>query len=173
MPALPTTVVHKFGGAALADASAIANVGNLLTGEAGDARQIVVPSALQGVTNQLIEARDLAMVGDLPRARAVVAQLHERHRQVAAGVLGEQPSAEARDTLLSTIDAAFDEMQVRLAGMRGATIASPDSDAVLALGERLAAQILAGMLRQRSVLATVVDGAAVIHTDGRHGTPRL
>ena len=59
MPALPTTVGVKYGGAAMADVSAIMNVGDLLLAETGDVRQIVVPSALQGVTNQLIEARDL------------------------------------------------------------------------------------------------------------------
>ena len=169
MPVLPTTVVHKFGGAALADANAIANVGDLLIAETGDVRQLVVPSALRGVTNQLLEVRDLAAQGDLPRARAIAAQLCERHRQVAAHVLGDRASAEARDTLLTIIDAAFDALQVRLAGMRGATASSADSDAVLAVGERLAAEILSAMLRQRSVSATVVDGAAVIHTDGRHG----
>ena len=153
----------------MADANAIANVGELLIAEQGGVRQIVVPSALQGVTNQLVEMRDLASAGDLSRARAAAAQLRERHMQVASGVLGEHASAEARDMLFTTIDAAIDELQVRLAGMQGAGASNAASDAVLALGERLAAQILAAMLRQRSVTATVIDGAAVIHTDGRHG----
>ncbi|CAN5298789.1 bifunctional aspartate kinase/homoserine dehydrogenase I [soil metagenome] len=170
MSPLPTTVVvHKFGGAALADADAIANVGDLLVAQMGDVRQIVVPSALQGVTNQLIEARDVAAAGDLPRARAIAEQLRERHKRVAMGVLGGHATSEARDRLLTTIDAAFDGLHVQLSGMQGADSGSAISDAVLAHGERLAAQILSAMLRQRSVATTVVDGTAVIHTDGRHG----
>jgi aspartokinase/homoserine dehydrogenase 1 len=169
MPPLPTTVVHKFGGAALADASAIMNVGDLLIAETGDVRQVVVVSALQGVTNQLIEARDLASAGALPAARDIVAQLRERHRQVASGVLGVRAAAEEHDALLMPIDAAFDELRLQLAMMRGAEASSAASDAILAHGERLAAQILSAMLQQRLVAATVIDGTAVIHTDGRHG----
>lgn len=170
MSSLPATVVvHKFGGAALADAAAIANVGDLLVAQSAELRQIVVPSALQGVTNHLIEARDFAAASDLPRARALAEQLRERHHRVATGVLGATTTPEARDTLRTTIDVAFDELHVQLAAMQGADSTSPVSDAVLAHGERLAAQILAAMLRQRSVAAMVVDGAAVIHTDGRHG----
>jgi len=170
MPPPPTTVVvHKFGGAALADAKAIVNVGDLLIAQSSELRQVVVPSALQGVTNQLIEARDLAASGDLPAARAMAEQLRERHRHVAHGVLGAGATAEARDRLLTTIDAAFDELHVQLGAMHGLDSTSPTSDAVLAHGERLAAQILCAMLRQRSVPSVVIDGVAVVHTDSRHG----
>src|SRR4051812_16666660 len=105
MSSLQTSVVvHKFGGAAMADAKAIVNVGDLLIDEKGVTRQIVVTSALQGVTNQLIDARDLAASGALPRARALAEQIRERHRDVALGVLGDGASTELRDTLLTAID---------------------------------------------------------------------
>lgn len=168
-PPLTTIVIHKFGGAALANAVAISNVGDLLIAESSELRLVVVPSALQGVTNQLIEARDVAAAGDLPAARAITEQLRARHRDVARGALGADASAEACDTLVTTIDGAFDELLIPLREMQGLDDGSAESDAILALGERLAAQILCAMLRQRSVPAVVIDGAALIHTDGRHG----
>ena len=54
-----TIAVHKFGGAALANAAAITNVGDILAESAGQAR-LVVTSALQGVTNALLAAMGYA-----------------------------------------------------------------------------------------------------------------
>ena len=170
MPLPPTTVVvHKFGGAALADARAILNVGDLIIAQAGEVRQVVVPSALQGVTNQLIAARALATAGELPAAREIAEQLRDRHRRVAHGILGTTAAAESRDQLLAAIDAAFDALHVQLGTRHGQEDMSAASDAALAYGERLAAQILCAMLRHREVPTVVIDGTAVVHTDGRHG----
>jgi len=170
MSPLPTAVVvHKFGGAALANAGAIANVGHLLHSEDGAVRQLVVVSALLGVTNQLIAARDQAVAGNLAGARIIAEQLRARHREVAHAVVDADASAELRDTLLTTVDATFDELNVQLGTLGNAIAASAASDAVLAHGERLGAQIVCAMLRQQAISCLVVDGAAVVHTDGRHG----
>ena len=163
-------VVHKFGGAALADANAIANVGALLAGEAQPTRRVIVTSALQGVTNQLIAATTHASTGDAIQARAIQRQLRERHHEVARGVLGEHTRPDARDVLFSTIDAACDALDVQLdAAGKGKVMDGALSDAILAHGERLAAQIVCAMLVSRGIASTVVDATQLIETDGRHG----
>ena len=49
-----SVVVHKFGGAALADAGAIASVVRLLALDRTGTRRVVAASALQGVTDALV-----------------------------------------------------------------------------------------------------------------------
>ena len=55
-------VVHKFGGAALADAAAIGVVAALLAGEEGAGKRVVVTSALRDVTNASARGRSVQRV---------------------------------------------------------------------------------------------------------------
>ncbi len=163
-------VVHKFGGAALADAAAVTNVGTLLVADASPPRRVIVTSALQGVTNLLIAATSHASNGDANAARVISRQLRERHLEVARGVLGDRTHPDARDVLLATIDAACDELDVQLdAAGKGVETDAALEDAILSHGERLAAQIVCAMLVSRDVASVVIDGAQLIETDGRHG----
>lgn len=158
--------IHKFGGAALADAAAIHNVGAILAAAAGQAR-VVVTSALQGVTNALVRAVQHASTGELDAARAILGELRARHLAVAAG-LGTSDSASA--TLAAHITTACTELDAQLAAIADGTKASEArSDAVLAHGERLAAQIVRRMLQRQNVPAEVIDGAMLVQTDHRHG----
>jgi aspartokinase/homoserine dehydrogenase 1 len=159
--------VHKFGGAALADAAAIRNVGVILADGADQAR-VVVTSALQGVTNALVRAVQHAAAGEMEAARGIVKELRARHLAVAAGIAS--PSAPESAVLAAHISTACDELDAQLGavvGKSGAGVAL--SDAVLAHGERLAAQIVRQMLDGRGIPSVVVDGASLVQTDHRHG----
>lgn len=161
-------VVHKFGGAALADAAAITNVGTLLLAEPRGGC-VVVTSALLGVTNALIEATQHAMAGD-DRAREITERLRARHVEVARALTADAAFTEAREALGAAIDADHDVLaqQLRaLTAQRSDTLALVD--AVLAHGERLAASIVCRMLVTRGLHSTVVDATLLIATDGRHG----
>src|SRR5258708_33242788 len=82
-PAKRDIVVHKFGGAALADARAIAAVARLLHTERATHERVIVCSALQGVTDALLDAIGLAADGDVKWALDVATELRERHLTVA------------------------------------------------------------------------------------------
>lgn len=171
MSSTSIVVVHKFGGAALADAAAIANVGALLAADHTPPRRVIVTSALQGVTNQLLAATELASDGNANGARVLSRQLRDRHHAVAAGVLGDDVRPDARDVLLAAIDAACDELDVQLdAAGKSALPDAALGDAILSHGERLAAQIVCAKLVSLGVASRVVDGAKLIETDGRHGS---
>jgi aspartokinase/homoserine dehydrogenase 1 len=165
----PRIVVHKFGGAALADAQAITNVGTLLALEPVNQRRLVVTSALQGVTNQLIAAIRIATADNGVTAEGVVGQVRERHLNVARGVLGPS-STFASKQLESSLNSACDELdeQLRSLGTANAPVGQL-SDTILAFGERAAARIVCVMLAERGIPAVVVDGVNLIHTDGRYG----
>ena len=168
-PSTSPVVVHKFGGAALADAAAIANVGTLLAADATAPRRLVVTSALQGVTNQLLAAIAHATAGDVTAARAIVGGLLARHLEVARGVLAAGADSEMRNSLPTSINAAFDELFAQIDAMHLAEGREALSDAILAHGERLAARIVCAMLMGRGLECVVVDGSALVQTDGRHG----
>src|SRR5450759_4304700 len=89
-PATHPIAIHKFGGAALAGASAIAHVGALLA-KPSDERRVVVTSALQGVTDSLLRAVHCATEGNSRDADTIARELTQRHASVAdALVAGEE-----------------------------------------------------------------------------------
>jgi aspartokinase/homoserine dehydrogenase 1 len=164
----PEIVVHKFGGAALADADAIRAVGELLVSNtAGGGRRAVVTSALLGVTNTLLQAIAHATARDAPRADAVVAELTKRHEDVAAALLSS--GGRELEAIGKIIAEHGDALRTALRDILDAKNEAAASDAVQAYGERTAAAIVAAHLRERGVAASVVDGADVVATDARHG----
>ena len=162
-------VVHKFGGAALANAAAIANVGTILLAEPDTSLRVVVTSALEGVTNQLLSVIAATRAGNDEAARAIINALRARHLDVGNEVLVGDEQSVARAALNRSINSSCDALGRQVADV---TVDDPDgalSDAILAHGERMAARIVCEMLVARGTPSVVVDGALLIQTDGRHG----
>lgn len=168
MPSTSPVFVHKFGGAALADAAAIRNVGALLTSMTGEAHRVVVTSALQGVTDALLALTLLARARD-EAARRGARGLRERHAHVARELFapaGDEPLLEG---LLGAIDADCDGLDEELAAVADGGETPALGDAILAHGERLAARIVNALLEHLGMRSEVVDAVGLIATDGRHG----
>ncbi len=166
-PYKSSTIVHKFGGAALADAAAITNVGNLLAADTASRRRIVVTSALFGMTNQLLKAIEMA-AADVTTISACVEAVRERHHTVITQLFHDAPEtiAALTATLAGTCETLTSQLHAvaQVDGRRDEL-----SDAIVAHGERLAAQIVMAMLQRRGIASAVVDGTALIVADGRHG----
>lgn len=81
-------VAYKFGGSSLANAERIRHVAAILKSREPQ-RQVVVVSAMQGVTNALIELTRLAAAGD-GHWRTQLAALGQRHRDAAEALLGDR-----------------------------------------------------------------------------------
>jgi aspartokinase len=73
--------VWKFGGASLADATAIARAASLIAAHPGPL--VVVCSAMAGVTDQLLAGARQAVAGDERASARTAAALLARHRKVA------------------------------------------------------------------------------------------
>src|SRR5688500_20236326 len=73
-------VVHKFGGAALADAGAIASVVRLLALDRTGTRRVVAASALMGVTDALVQLTTTAAGGVIVAALAAARDVCARHQ---------------------------------------------------------------------------------------------
>ena len=163
-------LVMKFGGNALGTADALKQVLAIATREARNwQRLLLVVSALDGVTDMLLEAAQLAQI-DNPRGyRRIAANLRSRH----LALVDDLPlDATARSALAADIDQLLSQMLdycVRIAKDLNDELPPGASDAVAAVGERMSARIIAAMLRQQGIRGASVDGADIIITDAVHG----
>ena len=152
--------VHKFGGAALANADAIRAVVNILAGTSGE--RVVVTSALAGVTDILLNIARAAAKGDLAAAHAQADALLERHMSVAKSI------DSAATPTLTYIDESFKELHKLAENVAQARdLTAQMSDLIISRGERLAARIVADALRVEKMSACVVDATEFLHSDGR------
>ena len=161
-----STIVHKFGGAALADADAIRHAARIVA--AGATRgTVVVASAMSGVTDALLEIATLAR-SDRSGAKAASKRLRKRHVDTAAD-LGLRP--ELLPPLTEAIDSEFGDLATLCdaIAVSGGPPSPATTDAILARGERASAQLLVAALGAADVRAEVVDATLVVHADARHG----
>jgi len=168
--------VHKFGGAALADAAAILRAAEIVRVHR-TTPSVVVASALAGVTDALLALVRDAEQGNQRSTEAAIGALRERHRQVLRDLL-TTPSRDGNRSWSSTLveteeqclDTSFRSLANQLAEIaeaREATAAA--TDVVLSFGERASARFVAAAVTTMGLLSQLVDGTDVIRTDGRFG----
>lgn len=154
--------VLKFGGSSLATRERLDAVAGIVLDAAGRGPVIVVVSAFQGVTNQLLECAHLAEADD-PAVDVLYRKIVRRHRAAVSRIPG--PGAQRTRT---EIDRLLAELREVLRGIRLLRDAHPRSrDMAASFGERLAATILAARL-DRAHPAAAVDARGLIVTDDRH-----
>ncbi|MCY3833588.1 MAG: aspartate kinase [Chloroflexi bacterium] len=165
-----TTLVMKFGGAALGTASGLNQVLSIIAQECRCwDRVMVVVSALDGVTDMLLDAAHYARI-DQPRGyRRIAANLRTRHLAMVDQAPLNRPD---RNTLQADIDkllsGLLDDCQA-IANKLSEELSPVHLDALVAVGERLSARIIAALLRQKGIRAVAVDGTDLLVTDEVHG----
>jgi bifunctional aspartokinase / homoserine dehydrogenase 1 len=141
--------VHKFGGASLATAEAMAHaVSIVLAHRPGP--MVVVVSALAGVTDALL---------DIAASRGDVRGLRRKHLGVARALF----TGARRKDLIRFVDEAFDELKVPRKLTPGTT------DDILARGEQLSARLFAAALEQAGCPVEYVSAVDLIVTDDTFG----
>jgi aspartokinase/homoserine dehydrogenase 1 len=157
-------VVFKFGGAALADASAIRVVLDIIRAErAKRIPVVVVVSALAGITDSLLDLAAHAERGDEAGARRIADTMASRHRTIATALL----TGDVRRDIVRGIDDSFRECFELARGLAVLRELTPRTrDYIVARGERLSAGLVAAALGAR---AKLVDATELIHTDGKFG----
>lgn len=149
-------IAHKFGGSSVADASRYQSVARLLAGR-DDQAQVVVVSAMQGVTDALIALTRAAATSD-PQWPAQLQALRQRHAETASALLGAGAAEFA-----ATLDAAFAELANLLRAIE--TLASQPVEAldlISGLGEVWSAQLLAAHFRALGEEAEFLDARLVL-----------
>ena len=165
-----STLVMKFGGASVGTATGLAQVLKIIARETEQwDRLLVVVSALDGVTDMLLDAAHLARIANQRGYRRIAANLRSRHFAIMKELTLDRPE---RDTLEADIDRLLSEMLDHcrhIAESLNVELSPLSSDAVVAVGERLSARIIAALLRQNGSRSAAVDGTDVLVTDDVFG----
>src|SRR2546428_7607859 len=152
--------VLKFGGSSLATPDRIRNVGRIVRTTVNGTSAVIVVSAFQGVTNQLLPCAHLAERRD-PACDQAYDRIAARHRSAVASLLGRQQGRRVR----ALVDAQLGELRDALHGIRLLGHCPPAAlDVAASFGERLSALIVSAYLN-RSRRTQFVDARQFVTTD--------
>lgn len=171
-----STLIMKFGGSSVGMTMGLTQVLSIVLYEQEHwDRVLLVVSALEGVTDALIEASRLAQLNNRRAYRRIVANIRMRHLALVEHLpLG----ANERSALQADIDRLLFDMLAQcqtLADNEDDEAQSEAIDSIIGVGERLSARIVAGLLRQNNLRGVAIDATDLIITDNvyGHATPNL
>jgi aspartokinase/homoserine dehydrogenase 1 len=150
------TTAHKFGGSSLADAVRIAAVVDILV--ARDEAQVVVVSAMRGVTDALIALTHLAATAEQESWQPKACELQQAHLTAAATLLGTDVGLISEQLALG-----FAELHELLHAQSLIGAVSPDLLRLISgLGEIWSAQLVDAALRARGADSQWLDARKVL-----------
>ncbi len=148
-------IAHKFGGSSVANAERIGKVADILL--ARKERQVVVVSAMQGVTDALISLVRKASTHDAGWEEDLTA-LGERHRQTAVELLGAQSGP-----MVARLEGEVAGLRALLQAQTLVGAVSNDLlELISGLGEVWSSLMLDAALRQRAAATDWLDAREVL-----------
>ena len=158
--------MHKFGGASLADSTAVRHAVEIVRRHRPEPTVVVV-SAMAGTTDALLEVAQQAGTGESRTVGSLIARLRSRHAEVARSLL---PGGRLRADALLFITDLFAELEALAQGLRLLRELTPrTTDYLVSRGERLSARLVAAALEAGGARARYVDALDLIHTDAAFG----
>ena len=163
------SIVMKFGGTSVASGENIRHVANLIANYVSqNYRVVVVVSALEGVTDKLIEAAEQVKKGNrdyIPEFKQIILK---EHLTVAKKAIENKSIREEVEQILRT---TIDELEKILTGIIYVAELTPKTkDYVLSFGERLSSPIVGGALQDLELKAQHYTGRDIgIVTDSNFG----
>jgi bifunctional aspartokinase / homoserine dehydrogenase 1 len=162
----------KFGGGSVATTTALTQVvGIILQARERWDNLVVVASALEGVTDSLIEAAQLAQISNQRGYRRIVATIRTRHLSLAEAL---PLSIDKRTALQADIDQLLFDMLALCEALSenyadDHRVDPAQQDAIIGTGEKLAARIIAALLRENDLRGVALDTTQLIITDDTFG----
>jgi aspartokinase/homoserine dehydrogenase 1 len=148
-------VAHKFGGSSVASAERLSRVADILL--ARQERQVVVVSAMSGVTDALIALVRQAAAKE-PAWEAALAALAQRHHETAAELLGTDAAP-----VQAKLEQEFKAVRDLLSAQALIGAISPDlMELVSGLGEVWSSTMLDACLRARGAPSRWLDAREVL-----------
>ena len=158
--------VHKFGGASLADSTAVRHAIQITRSHPATPTVVVV-SAMAGVTDAILEVGRQAHRGNQRVVESLIAQLRSRHEEVAHAL---QPEGRARSATLAHIAEVFRELEALAHTLPAEREITPRiTDSLMSHGERLSAHLFAAGLEEAGGRSKYVDALELILTDETYG----
>lgn len=157
--------IMKFGGTSVADAEAFKRVARIVRANR-EKQPLVVVSAMNKVTDALLQSIETASSGDVGSATASLDNQLARHIKVASALVSKDDAAVFETALAEKRG----ELRALLEKIEYQEVRRPRlADEILSLGEQMSATLLALVLRAFDLPAIYVDARRVIVTDGEHG----
>jgi len=161
-------LVMKFGGTSVADGKRIRKVAKLVDSFAENDAIVVVCSALDGVTDELISILDDAKQGAEKHVQDRLRSLKQRHSDAVSDAVSDPELRVRVQHLLAPTIGQLEKLCLSSAILKEITPRSRDS--ILSAGERLSNPIVWGALREKGRTAEFLTGGdAGILTDDRFG----
>jgi aspartate kinase len=166
-------VVMKFGGTSVATGKNIRHVAKIIAdNRSKECGVVAVVSALEGVTNQLVQVAEEAKKGNREHISKFKQELLERHlATLREAIKDEQLKADAEQV----VKARITELEQILTGIVYVGELTPKSrDTVISFGERLSAPIVSSVLKDIGLKSQhLTGGEAGIVTDNNFGEAGL
>ncbi len=161
-------IVMKFGGSSVADGRRIREVAKLSAKFAPDYRMVLVCSAMDGVTDDLLALTEDARSGAERPVRERLRALKERHSEALSISVG---SSTIRGKVQQQLSETFGELEkLALSSTILKEITPRSRDSILSAGERLSNPLVWGALLERGLKARYMTGGdAGIMTDNHFG----
>lgn len=158
--------VLKFGGSSVGSADAIEKVVEIVSDAAASSECVVVLSALQGTTDDLIAAGRAAERGD-DGYIGIIDGIERNHVTTIKQLLGNDSSAALIDFVESTIK----ELENLCEGVRLTRELTPKTlDRILSFGEIASSRIFSAKLSAAGIKNEWIDSRSLILTDSGHGS---
>jgi bifunctional aspartokinase / homoserine dehydrogenase 1 len=161
-------LVMKFGGTSVGSVEALNKVVGIVkrAKEEGHALVVVV-SAMNGVTNLLLEAAHKAEGGDEAFAHQARLEIEQKHSQTTLHFLGDSPE---RNQVIAEINQLLAEFELLCHGIRVLGELTPRAlDVIGGLGERISVPQVTAILKGSGIPAQGVAATELIVTDHRFG----
>lgn len=160
-------LVAKFGGLSLSSGTALLQIANIVLTAHGEWNHVlVVISAIEGVTDQLIEVIHDAEISDKRAYRGHVSTIRTRH----LAIMDDLPLLKTEyNTLQSELDRLFNELITLLEGFGKLddTLKPTKREEIRAMGERLSARLVAALLRHHQIRSVAMDANHLIRTNNQ------
>lgn len=166
-------IVMKFGGSSVATGKKIRNVAKLISDNKKENHGIVVVvSALEGVTNQLIQAAEEAKKGNSEHVQKFIQKITERHSTTIKEAISDE---KIQVETCSVVKEKISELEKVLTGIiYVGELTAKSKDLVTSFGEKLSAPIVSGALNEIGVSSQhLTGGEAGIVTDSNFGEAGL
>jgi len=158
--------VFKFGGVAVGDAEAIRIA--LAHVRRAAPNVVVVVSAMNGITDLLLDAGHAALRCDRGHCEDAAAELEARHMLLVSELIASKRRAEE---LTGVIRDSVHEMRSMMESISVLRELTPRAlDALVARGERAVARIFSAAAEEAGIDAVYVDAVDIIQTENRLGT---
>ena len=154
----------KFGGTSVGSVEALTQAADIVLEQVQHWDGVaVVVSAMSGVTDALTQGALTAASGDASTYQNIVSELRTRHDATIDALLN--PDGE-RTLLLATVDQLLGDFSAFCHSVHVLGEVTPRAmDAIVSVGERINARVLAALLRQKGVRSQAVDATELIVTD--------